>query len=77
MVVVWPNSKLFLSILTGFTTASINFSYKSILYVRRGGGLHGGFTATLVDNFTTYALLTKDGSPPGVSVDLHVRYVLE
>lgn len=37
-----------------------------------GGGLHGGFTATVVDNFTTYALVTKDCNP-GVTVDLHVR----
>lgn len=33
-----------------------------------------GFTATVVDNFTTYALMTQD-SPPGVSVDLHVSYL--
>lgn len=42
--------------------------------LNRGGGLHGGFTATVIDNFTTYALLTKD-CPPGVTVDLHVRYL--
>lgn len=40
--------------------------------LNRAGGLHGGFTATVVDNFTTYALLTSD-HPPGVTVDLHVR----
>lgn len=38
-----------------------------------GGTLHGGFTATVVDNYTTYALMTLD-KPPGVSVDLHVRF---
>uniref|UniRef100_A0A8R1I4S4 Acyl-coenzyme A thioesterase 13 n=1 Tax=Caenorhabditis japonica TaxID=281687 RepID=A0A8R1I4S4_CAEJA len=39
--------------------------------------LHGGCTATLIDNFTTIALmLTKEGKPhPGVSVDLHVTYL--
>ena len=42
-------------------------------HLNRFGGLHGGFMATLVDNITTYALLTKDESSPGVSVDLHVR----
>lgn len=42
-------------------------------YLNKLGGLHGGFTATIVDNFTTYALLTKN-LPGGVSVDLHVRY---
>lgn len=43
--------------------------------LNRGGGLHGGFTATVVDNFTTYALMSGD-HPPGVTVDLHVRLVL-
>ncbi|XP_031638677.1 acyl-coenzyme A thioesterase 13-like [Contarinia nasturtii] len=38
------------------------------------GGLHGGFTATVVDNFTTYALVTKNCNP-GVTVDLHVSYL--
>lgn len=38
-----------------------------------GGGLHGGFTATVIDNFTTYALLTAKDCHPGVTVDLHVR----
>lgn len=38
------------------------------------GGLHGGFTATVVDNMTTCALLSKEPAGlPGVSVDLHVR----
>lgn len=36
------------------------------------GGLHGGFTATLVDCISSYALLTdKNGEVPSVSVDLH------
>ncbi|XP_055915288.1 acyl-coenzyme A thioesterase 13-like [Eupeodes corollae] len=43
-------------------------------HLNRGGGLHGGFTATLVDNITTYALMSKD-CHPGVSVDLHVSYL--
>lgn len=42
--------------------------------VNQMGGLHGGFTATLVDCTTTYALITKD-CHPGVTVDLHVRLV--
>lgn len=41
-------------------------------HLNGAGGLHGGFTATVVDNYTTYALLTTD-KPGGVSVDLHVR----
>ena len=36
-----------------------------------GGTLHGGMTATMVDTISTLALMTK-GSPPGVTVDLHV-----
>ncbi|XP_019867609.1 acyl-coenzyme A thioesterase 13 [Aethina tumida] len=39
------------------------------------GGLHGGFTATLVDCISSYALLTdKNGEVPSVSVDLHTTY---
>lgn len=42
-------------------------------YLNKIGGMHGGFTATLVDNITTYALLSKGTTNGGVSVDLHVR----
>jgi acyl-coenzyme A thioesterase 13 len=42
-------------------------------HLNRGGTMHGGFTATLVDVVTTYALMTNENAPPGVSVDLHVR----
>lgn len=42
----------------------------------RGGTLHGGLTATLVDNITTLALMTKE-KPPGVSVNLNVKYVFD
>lgn len=43
-------------------------------HLNRMGGLHGGFTATVVDNMTTCALLSKEPAGlPGVSVDLHVR----
>lgn len=43
-------------------------------HLNRVGGLHGGFTATLVDNITTAAIMTT-GSPPGVSVDMNISYV--
>lgn len=36
------------------------------------GGLHGGFTATVIDNFTGCALLANN-SPSGVSVDMSVK----
>lgn len=36
------------------------------------GGLNGGLTATIISNFTTYALLST-GSMPGTTSDLHVR----
>ncbi|KAL5015844.1 hypothetical protein ScPMuIL_005433 [Solemya velum] len=41
----------------------------------RGGTLHGGLTATLVDAVSTWALLTTDRGQPGVSVDLSVSYM--
>ncbi|XP_012055529.1 PREDICTED: acyl-coenzyme A thioesterase 13-like [Atta cephalotes] len=41
-----------------------------------GGFLHGGFTATVIDCVSTYALMThKTDPPPGVSVDLHVTFL--
>lgn len=43
-------------------------------HLNHGGGLHGGFTATVVDNCTIFALLSKN-KPFGVSVDLHVSYL--
>lgn len=43
-------------------------------HLNSGGGLHGGFTASLVDMLTTAALMSKD-SHPGVSVDLKVSYL--
>lgn len=52
---------------------SVKFTVKED-QLNPGGTLHGGFTATLVDNITTYALLSK-GSHPGVSVDMHVSYL--
>ncbi|XP_052872809.1 acyl-coenzyme A thioesterase 13 isoform X2 [Anopheles cruzii] len=44
-------------------------------HLNRAGGLHGGFTATIVDVVTTYALMTKENAVPGVSVDIHVSYL--
>uniref|UniRef100_T1GK59 Thioesterase domain-containing protein n=1 Tax=Megaselia scalaris TaxID=36166 RepID=T1GK59_MEGSC len=60
-----------LSCADGKCSAKFNVSDEQ---VNMGGGLHGGFTATLVDNITTYALMSK-GTHPGVSVDLHVSYL--
>lgn len=40
-----------------------------------GGTLHGGFTSTLVDCISTYALMTKGSGAPGVSVDLHITFM--
>lgn len=41
------------------------------------GGLHGGFSSTIVDVLTTYALMThdEDNIKGGVSVDLHVSFL--
>lgn len=37
------------------------------------GTLHGGFTATLVDCISTYALMTQGSGVPGVSVNMNIR----
>ena len=38
------------------------------------GGLHGGFTASLLDNVTTFALMSQP-CHPGVSASLNVNYL--
>lgn len=43
-------------------------------HVNMFGSLHGGFTASLLDNITAYALMSKR-THPGVSVDLNVSYL--
>ncbi|KYQ59822.1 Acyl-coenzyme A thioesterase 13 [Trachymyrmex zeteki] len=41
-----------------------------------GGFLHGGFTSTIIDCVSSYAIIThKTDPPPGVSVDLHVTFL--
>ncbi|KZC08259.1 PREDICTED: acyl-coenzyme A thioesterase 13-like [Dufourea novaeangliae] len=44
-------------------------------HLNMGGTLHGGFTSTIVDCISTYALMTKDECPPGVSVDLNITFM--
>lgn len=41
-------------------------------HLNRGGSLHGGLTATLVDTVSTAALVTNDNTGPGVSVNINV-----
>lgn len=41
----------------------------------RGGGLHGGCTATLIDCISTIGLMTSRTQAPGVSLNLNVRYI--
>lgn len=41
----------------------------------RGGTLHGGCTATLIDVISTIGLTTKSENVPGVSVNLNVSYL--
>ncbi|KAL7733144.1 hypothetical protein ACLKA6_004666 [Drosophila palustris] len=43
-------------------------------HLNRMGSLHGGLTASILDNITTYALMSK-GSHPGVSSNLNVSYL--
>ncbi|XP_051172275.1 uncharacterized protein LOC127288703 isoform X2 [Leptopilina boulardi] len=40
-----------------------------------GGSLHGGFTSTLIDCITTYALVSQGSGNPGVSVNLNVSFM--
>ncbi|XP_011880669.1 PREDICTED: acyl-coenzyme A thioesterase 13-like isoform X2 [Vollenhovia emeryi] len=45
-------------------------------HLNQGGFLHGGFTSTVIDCVSTYALMThKTDPPPGASVDLHVTFL--
>ncbi|XP_077271280.1 acyl-coenzyme A thioesterase 13 isoform X2 [Temnothorax americanus] len=45
-------------------------------HLNLGGFLHGGFTTTIIDCVSTYALMThKTEPPPGASVDLHVTFL--
>ena len=40
-------------------------------HLNRIGAMHGGFTATLVDNISTLAIMTAE-KPPGVTVDMNI-----
>ncbi|XP_023931962.1 acyl-coenzyme A thioesterase 13 isoform X2 [Lingula anatina] len=44
-------------------------------HTNRGGTLHGGMTATLVDSVSTVALMTTGPGLPGVSVDMNVTFM--
>ncbi|XP_053252738.1 acyl-coenzyme A thioesterase 13 [Podarcis raffonei] len=44
-------------------------------HTNRGGTLHGGLTATLVDVVSTAALLHTERAAPGVSVDMNITYM--
>ncbi|XP_075389412.1 acyl-coenzyme A thioesterase 13 [Tenrec ecaudatus] len=44
-------------------------------HTNKMGTLHGGLTATLVDNISTLALLCTDRGTPGVSVDMNITYM--
>ena len=41
-------------------------------HTNRGGTLHGGLTATLVDNISTVAIMYSERCAPGVSVDMNI-----
>lgn len=41
-------------------------------HLNRVGSMHGGLTATLVDQISTLAILSEESHLPGVSVDLNV-----
>ncbi|KAM4688327.1 acyl-coenzyme A thioesterase 13-like [Discoglossus pictus] len=44
-------------------------------HTNRGGTLHGGLTATIVDNVSTIALMNTERGAPGVSVDMNITYM--
>ncbi|XP_026785445.1 acyl-coenzyme A thioesterase 13 [Pangasianodon hypophthalmus] len=44
-------------------------------HTNRGGTLHGGLTATLVDVISTAALMYTERGAPGVSVDMNITYM--
>ncbi|XP_077625684.1 acyl-coenzyme A thioesterase 13 [Crocuta crocuta] len=44
-------------------------------HANKYGTLHGGMTATLVDNISTLALISVEGGAPGVSVDMNITYM--
>ena len=41
-------------------------------HTNRGGTLHGGLTATLVDVISTVAIMNSERGSPGVSVDMNI-----
>ncbi|KAH8373984.1 hypothetical protein KR200_006851 [Drosophila serrata] len=43
-------------------------------HLNRDGVMHGGLTGTIVDNVTSYAMISK-GKHPGVTANLSVSYV--
>ncbi|XP_029918985.1 acyl-coenzyme A thioesterase 13 [Myripristis murdjan] len=44
-------------------------------HTNRGGTLHGGLTATLVDVISTAAIMYSERGAPGVSVDMNITYM--
>ncbi|KAJ7991942.1 hypothetical protein DPEC_G00289090 [Dallia pectoralis] len=44
-------------------------------HTNRGGTLHGGLTATLVDIISTTAIMYSERGAPGVSVDMNITYM--
>uniref|UniRef100_A0A3Q4MQ83 Acyl-coenzyme A thioesterase 13 n=2 Tax=Neolamprologus brichardi TaxID=32507 RepID=A0A3Q4MQ83_NEOBR len=44
-------------------------------HTNRGGTLHGGLTATLVDIVSTMAIMYSERGAPGVSVDMNITYM--
>ncbi|KAI3358587.1 hypothetical protein L3Q82_015011, partial [Scortum barcoo] len=44
-------------------------------HTNRGGTLHGGLTATLVDVISTMAVMYSERGAPGVSVDMNITYM--
>ncbi|RLU22868.1 hypothetical protein DMN91_005146 [Ooceraea biroi] len=44
-------------------------------HLNMAGTLHGGFTSTIIDCVSTYAVMTHKDCHPGVSVNLNVTFI--
>ncbi|XP_069586985.1 acyl-coenzyme A thioesterase 13 [Ranitomeya imitator] len=44
-------------------------------HTNRNGTMHGGCTAILVDNISTFALMHTERGAPGVSVDMSITFM--
>lgn len=62
-------------IITGFHDKHLQAEFRVVKEnLNFKGGMHGGFTACVVDSLNAFSLVAN-GETAGVTVDLHVRFV--